>query len=792
MPGDATEVGAIVAYLSMDRSNWKREIDAAKKDARELGLVDPKIKVTVDGAGKAIAELSTVEAATKRVDNAAKKAGGKDSGMSLLATSLIAIGPAAVPIAGVATGALVGLGAAGATALVGILGIRDAMKQGTPIGHQYQAAFSPLVGEFDHLKQLSAANMFAGINAGAKASQALFPQLNRDVGTYSTQLGQIVGNVGPGLVAILGQLSPLFTTIGGDLVDGSAKFEHWATSSDQIRVFVGYVQNELPKVEQFLGQTATAVTHFAVAFAPLGGGTLSTLTLLLRLLNAIPVDVLTAAAPAITGVVLAVKALKTINASSLPINIGLGAMGPLAIVAGGAIGILSSVLGKQQAAQAHATAEVNSYVSALQASHGAIDQSIRDVAAKNLQDSGAFDAAKKLGIGLDTLTSAALDQGKAQVIVNDLMAQFPDNAYSTIKASGLTEEQYRKLFIAAGTVTNSLGAQNTELAKATQKQKDLAAASQQAAPSQTALAASLASARSALYTDQLNQLNSALDKLSNNSIDAQQQELRLRDAFAAAGTTLKGNGSAINDNTVKGRANQEWVLDQIRAINSHVEAVGKQTGSVEKATGALATDTAQLRVAAAAAGLNKDQVDALIKTYAATPKQVSTTISASTTAAQKKVKELQAQIDALKGRTIIIEIAPHSTLPNGALAGAGKLAQAAGGGTVGGHGGPKADDQLYRLSTGEEVIQQPYASRYRSLLKAINAGTLNYSAPAGKVATGRGQRTTDGSSDSHGFSAVTPRAGAGVQVTQHVYPAQGMDEVGLSAKSARYLARMVA
>src|SRR6266702_7634906 len=187
-------------------------------------------------------------------------------------------------------------------------------------------------------------------------------------------------------------------------------------------------------------------------------------------------------------------------------------------------------------------------------------------------------------------------------------------------------------------------------------------------------------------TAQLGFLNAALDKLSNNAIDAAQMELQLKDALAGAREALKGNGSSLSDLTSKGRANREWLLAQIHAVNDHAAAVGKQTGSVRKATDALASDEAQLRRAALAAGLNKHQVDALIRTYEATPRQVATIIKADTASASRKIRSLQAQLDHLRGKDIVINTIQSFHTIGAPNAGAGgKLAiRDSGGPVVGG------------------------------------------------------------------------------------------------------------
>src|SRR6266704_3362623 len=181
-----------------------------------------------------------------------------------------------------------------------------------------------------------------------------------------------------------------------DLVRGSAALEKWASSSGGVSKFVAYAQNQLPQVEQTLGQLAVAVSRIVAGLAPLGTVSLSTLGVLARVINLIPVRTMQTIAPAIAGIVVAYKALS--RAAELPglkkLGLGFGTLGPIAAAVGIALGIYTSILGASQAKQAQATSEVNSYTDALKASHGAIDQSIRDQVAKNLQDSGALDAAQ--------------------------------------------------------------------------------------------------------------------------------------------------------------------------------------------------------------------------------------------------------------------------------------------------------------------------------------------------------------------------------------------------------------
>jgi hypothetical protein len=222
--------------------------------------------------------------------------------------------------------------------------------------------------------------------------------------------------------------------------------------------------------------------------------------------------------------------------------------------------------------------------------------------------------------------------------------------------------------------------------------------------------------------------NDALTKLSGDSISAAQQELALKDALDGAKQALKGNGSSLSENTAKGRANKEWLLSQIDAVNQHSSSVLKQTGSVNKATAALGSDETALRRAAIAAGLNKDEVDALIRKYAAVPSKVQTLVDAKTEAAQRKIRDLQYALDRLKDKIISVDVyqTTHQVGPaaGGHLkqAGASGISSAIGGRTLVGELGPEIVD----LPRGSRVYTNSESSRMLggggNVYVTVNAG----------------------------------------------------------------------
>lgn len=310
------------------------------------------------------------------------------------------------------------------------------------------------------------------------------------------------------------------------------------------------------------------------------------------------------------------------------------------------------------------------FTQALETSHGKVDAQTRQVAALAAQQSGLADSAGKIGISLGALTNG----------ITGSDAQFK-SLFNTMKDAGASNTLLLSLTTQRTAFTNGQAAA-AQYGTAVEVSGEKAGA---AATEQANLEKALTDAKNALYTTLLDTFNKSLDTLSNNSIDAEQQELKLRDSLASASKDLKGNGAALDEVTVKGRANREWLLTQISAINSHVVAVGKQTNSIPKATAALASDTAQLRAAASAAGLNTRQVNALIQKYAATPKKVATYMEAQTAAAANKIAALQTQLDRLKGKVISIDV--YQTTHQIGPAAGGHLApgKAGGGDVLAGH-----------------------------------------------------------------------------------------------------------
>src|SRR6266496_3755706 len=540
----------------------------------------------------------------------------------LLSTALLAGASASIPVAGVAAGALVGLGAAAGVAVVGVLGIRDAMKDGTALGRQYQAAFKPVVSEFGQLKTIAAAGLFTGINSGVKSLKPLFPVLNRDVALFSTQMGQVVGHIAPAFVTLFTRINPLFATFGDQLVHGSAAFEHWAKTSDSVGRFVAYIQTTLPQVEQTIGSLITTVSHIAVAAEPFGGTTLTAIRLFSSAINAIPIGKLQVLVPLLLGL----KVGNTLSASlgnaggsleKFAVKLGkgkgiaseasgvfgrlggvVGELGPYGIAAGLALGGLSAVLGRSKQAAIEETKRVNDLVQAIQ------NGTIAAGAWANAQATGAA-AATKAGLSQQTITTA-IDGSRVKYD----QAQKALNAYKQVQdsaalAGGRFGASAQDVATRQGQVLAQTSKLKDALAESRKEYENASAKVQQWARDQgdAALAAEIANgsytktadaigANSGAYlnaklaadknTDAQKQatlvmqiegdtaglLKARLDDLAGKALSLGEAQTRFAQSVTSATDALKQNGRTVALNTARGQANRSAIEQMAEANRS--------------------------------------------------------------------------------------------------------------------------------------------------------------------------------------------------------------------------------
>lgn len=277
-----SEAGELIARIRLDGTDaFIADLDRAQARAEELGTADPKIRVTTEGAGKAVAELEAVKVAEDKVESgtrriaAAQKDGAKQAvdWRGALVGSLVAVSAAAPPVA---AGALAIGGAFGVMAGAGILGLAGivrGLKENNAVGQQYRSTVDSLTASFHSAEDAAAGGLFPGVQASAALLARDMPAINSEVSHFAGLLGGMLPTGLDATVTLLERANPLFDAAGGylgSLVTGLDKWSH----SNGYQQFLDYSIRELPQVEHLLGDAGHLVIDFLKAWAPVGTETL--------------------------------------------------------------------------------------------------------------------------------------------------------------------------------------------------------------------------------------------------------------------------------------------------------------------------------------------------------------------------------------------------------------------------------------------------------------------------------------------------------------------------------------
>lgn len=217
---------------------------------------------------------------------------------------------------------------------------------------------------------------------------------------------------------------------------------------------------------------------------------------------------------------------------------------------------------------------------------------------------------------------------------------------------------------------------------------------------------------------------SATADLINANSDLYQS---IDDARAAWGA--EGFAATLDLTSQAGRDNTDMLLGIAEAANNAAAETYDQTLSQDELISKLNEGREALYNEARQFFDSDEAARAYVDSLMKTPEQVTTEVQLN------GVSAAQAQIDAFiaayQGKTITMQMFLESSGGDAGLAASAAryTGQAqeyfeshAGGGTVGGKGTSKSDSVYTRLSRGEEVIQEPYASQFRSELKLMNVG----------------------------------------------------------------------
>ncbi|QOI63639.1 hypothetical protein IG195_00475 [Arthrobacter sp. TES] len=773
---EATNVGTIVAKLKIDASDWNRELAQAETRAHSLGRANPKINVETAGTKQAVAELAAVEVAEKKVsassaalarmraqaraviigqtladkesikpkmdftewtkrsteatkqdtaakektsesnrkvDSTAKQAGGS---IHLLYSALAMLAPAAVPIAGVAAAGAAALGALGVAGVLAVVGVNEEMKKGGPIGDQYAAGVEQIKDQFKGLAATSAEGTLEGFNRSANTLNAYMPSLNRQMGDFSRVTGNVAANGLTGMLGMFTTLDPVMRGFAGYLGDLSARFATIGQSSG-LRSFGDYALAVMPQVMATIESLVRGVSNLLAALAPLGSVGLTTLKVIGDILDGIPTEVLTLLVSGALGAYAAFATwsalIPIIQSFGLMLNLSLG---PIGLVVAG-VGALIGVMVGSAASTKDATAATMGYTAALQRDNGIIAENVRAHTAEQIAKSQAADAAKKLGINLETLTQAALGnkdaQGELTRALDALEAKSKDVNSTQLEMGGINIEQMKintQVQASVKSVRDEIGNQNSALNQAVEYEKRFNEAKGQTGTTLDAQAGKLTMMAGMLGTnvaalagaeeaerktaDQLaattlqmqfqndagGLLKMQLDLLAGKSLSFEQAQNSFERQLISTTQTIKSNGTALEGNSEAAVTNRGNLLQLVSSAQLSAEAFGTMTGSSEQARQKLIAQRQAIIDNAVANGQNRDAVTRYIDSIMKIPASVPPTkITVDTAFAEQQLAALT------RNREVRINaIVTRSELPdlNGAASGSGRMGTYAKGGMV--------------------------------------------------------------------------------------------------------------
>jgi hypothetical protein len=857
-----TTVGSIDAKLGIDKSGWDQKAAEVKAEARELGALDPTVKVDANVAG-ALSKLGAVAKAERDLDvayqrsaisqdklaavtkkwgddstqaaaarltltralNAEQDAEGKLSaakgrdtaetdkntdstnrnnealhGRRATIANLIALAPAIVAAAAPIGAAAVGLGAAfgvmAASGVLAVVGIKQAMAQGTTAGLEYKAGLTSLKGTLDTLAQTAAVRMLGSFQDAVDAINTNLPFLNTLVGNSAAALGRMGSTALAGVIAGLQAANPL-------IQEGAAQlnaFIGWLSampSSNGFTTFVTYAVDNLPSVMQLIEGLVTSAGHILAAFAPLGPVVIGFLNGLTTVINDLPLPVLAGLVTTATslGIALRIVGSGAISAGITAVAEAIGLTGVMANLAVPVVGILlAAVAGvavgaaSAAASQGQATMAVQDYTQALRDDNNALGEHVRQQAAKALSDEGAFEAAQRLGISQSTLTDAAMGMAGAQQQVADKVAAAKDKVQAAADATsgyvGATTDSTSATdgFVGAiDTVNKAIDVNKSSIDRGRQANLDMAAAMDQSTGSTAATAAALGmtvtayqqavaaqaqtqasteatTASMKVQDDAAGLLKQAWDALNGKTITAAQAQntfdsslVNMGDHMTATGKKVHFTTTSINDMSSASVALRGQVIGQINAMEGVIEA----NGGVQKMTASSRAEYVKMRQAiidnAVAHGVDREAITKLVDSMYKIPPLTLTKTEVLTAEAHAQLARFQAAIDALHGKEVWITSHVNSiyseTHTSNGVGGSGGQTKSdggtiyrAGGGPVylagGGFSrGPIGSDTVPAwLTPGEHVMK-------RSSAESIGAPALKYMNDTGKLPNG-GQNIT--------------------------------------------------
>lgn len=332
-----------------------------------------------------------------------------------LLAGLLALAPAVVPLAGAAVLAGAALANMGAAGVLAVKGIQADIKAANADGLKFSAGLGVLKTDLQGLEHTAAHGVMASFQDAVAKLHATMPSLNTDMAQTSHTLGSIADHVLTGVIGGLHNFAPALQSVA-QLVDGlAARFDTWATGPGGAK-FAQTLAEDFQHVEPLLQNLVGTIGHLIAASNGTGLAIVDELNVLAKVLNEIPIPVLSALTAGLVGLRIASTITGLMNKLALSIRTVATAEGEAAAAGAFRTGLATTVgiLGKVVAgwlavsiaagAAANATQGWQSNTNVVKVFFGTLSTAVNDLGHFNFKGfwsdlfgAGAHDAAKTRG-----------------------------------------------------------------------------------------------------------------------------------------------------------------------------------------------------------------------------------------------------------------------------------------------------------------------------------------------------------------------------------------------------------
>jgi TP901 family phage tail tape measure protein len=362
----------------------------------------------------------------------------------------------------------------------------------------------------------------------------------------------------------------------------------------------------------------------------------------------------------------------------------------------GAVGIgftaVLTVVGLLATAQAEARAKAEAYADTLEESSHRITNATRDMVRENLaaknsflwiEGDSTFDAAEKLGLGLDLVTDAAsgnVDSLQKLRSELDYGEHHTARFQAALEDSGLTLTEF---LAAVNQVEQGVRGESASIEEAirvaqqkAEADRDAAAASDEGAAATERHAEALATLEGGA-SDAESQISSLADMIrgfGSTTLDAREAERQFQEAIAAVSASIEENGTSLKLNTEAGRANERALDDIAKTALDVAGATLERTGSEEKAKEAVRRGREELIKQLAQFSITGEKAEKYADKLGLIPENIETAVDLNTEFA---LEELNSFVRNNQGRTIAVNVANERNFADGGI-----IRQFANGGVV--------------------------------------------------------------------------------------------------------------